>query len=129
MVQGEWFKVHGYDTRPKMVGKIQRGLGNEGIVEKEATNVFVKDYYMWKFKTKKTGSIRKFMKDNYYDESKPYQFMKEVIENELKCQVLNVPLEIPKDLEKHKWELTEKIKKEIQQSFKYKWRDEDDRRG
>lgn len=99
---------------------------NEGIVEKEATNVFVKDYYMWKFKTKKTGSIRKFMKDNYYDESKPYQFMKEVIENELKCQVLNVPLEIPKDLEKHKWELTEKIKKEIQQSFKYKWRDEEE---
>ena len=99
---------------------------NESTVEKEATNVFVKDYYMWKFKNKKAGSIRKFMRDNYYDESKPYQFMKEEIENELKCKVLSEPLEIPKELEKHKTELIDKIKKEIQLSFKNKWRDEEE---
>ena len=99
---------------------------NEEIVEREATNVFVKDYYMWKFKTKRNGSIRKFMRDNFYDESKPFQFLKDVIENELKQKVFNEPLVIPKDLEKYKVELTEKIKKEIQLSFKNKWRDDEE---
>lgn len=99
---------------------------NEEVVEREATNVFVKDYYMWKFKTKKNGSIRKFMRDNFYDESRPFQFLKGVIENELRQEVFNEPLEIPKDLEKYKAELTEKIKKEIQLSFKNKWRDDEE---
>ena len=97
---------------------------DEDKVEREATNVFVKDYYMRKFKTKKNDTLRKFMRDNYYDESMPYQFMKEVIENELKCKVFEAPIEILKELEKYKEELTEKIKKEIQQSFKNKWRDD-----
>lgn len=99
---------------------------DESIVEKEATNVFVKDYYMWKFKTKRTDTLRKFMGDRYYDTSKPYLFMKNVIEEELKCKVLDESLEIPLELEKHKNGLTEKIKKEIQLSFKNKWRDEEE---
>lgn len=102
---------------------------DEDKVEREATNVFVKDYYMWKFKTKKPDSLRKFMRDNYYDESTPYQFMKGVIEEELKCDVLNEPLVIPNKLEELKAELTEEIIKEIQLSFKYKWRDEEETRS
>lgn len=49
-----------------------------------------------------------------------------MIENELKTKVFENPLEIPQYLEKHKAELTEKIKKEIQLSFKNKWRDEEE---
>lgn len=99
---------------------------NDEYVEKEATNVFVKDYYMWKFKTKKADSIRKFMRDNYYDESKPDVFMKGVIENELKCKVLTEELQIPDELKKHEEELKGEIKKEIQLSFKNKWRDKEE---
>lgn len=99
---------------------------DEAIVEKEATNVFVKDYYMWKFKTKKTNTLIKFMCDRYYDKSKPYPFMKDVIEEELKCKVLDDPLEIPIELGKRKEELTEKIKQEIKLSFKNKWRDKEE---
>ena len=99
---------------------------DEAIVEKEATNVFVKDYYMWKFKTKKADTLIKFMCDRYFERSKPYPFMKDVIEEELKCKVLDEPLAIPTELEKHKAELTEKIKNEIQLSFKNKWRDKEE---
>lgn len=99
---------------------------DEAIVEKEATNVFVKDYYMWKFRTKKTDTLNKFMRDRYLDKSKPYPFMKDVIEEELKCKVLDDSLVIPIELEKHRAELTEKIKKELQLSFKNKWRDEEE---
>lgn len=93
-------------------------------VEREATNVFVKDYYMWKFRTHKKDFLRKFLRDRYYDASLPNAFIRRLIKDELHLDIMGDALELSQSAEGSMEQLTKLIKQEIQASFKNKWRDD-----
>lgn len=92
-------------------------------IEEYATNVFVRDYYLSKEKSR--NSFRDYLSNKYYDRDAPRPLIETIVTKELHLPLANDDdLSISDDLQNQKENLEKKIRETTRQSPKSKRRDE-----
>lgn len=103
---------------------------DEEVIDKQANNVFVKDYYMHKLKNKYSKTISAYLYENYLSHEEPLEFIKDLIQDELHIEPgLDIDIPVDSDYLYIKDQLIEKIYEKTRKSDKDRWRDDNETRS
>ena len=103
---------------------------DEEVIDKQANNVFVKDYCMHRLKNHYSKSIRAYLYENYLSQEESLEFIKDFIRDELHIEPgLEIDMPVDNDYLYVKELLIEKIYEKTRNSDKDQWRDDNETRS
>lgn len=111
-----------YKHFAKMLNTVKRET-----IEIKANNVFVKDYCLYDLEANHHQTIKQYMDNNFLSNEDPLDFMKQVIQNQLRIEPGNDDkLEVDQEYKKYMESLTEKIYYRTIYTDSDKWRTDEE---
>lgn len=103
---------------------------DEELIDKQANNVFVKDYCMNRLRHHYSKSIHTYLYENYLSQEEPLEFIKDFIRDTLHIEPgLMIDMPVDNNLFFVKELLIEKIYEKTRNSDKDQWRDDNETRS